>query len=72
LSLALLNITVTIGTGNNRRKALVFFKEDVGKLGKSFDVITEIKIVDTQPEESNTEQDQTLWEEWKAAPTLAR
>jgi hypothetical protein len=61
---------VTIGTGNNRKKALVFFKEDVEKSGKSFDVITEIEIMDKQPEESAAEQDQILWKEWKAASTL--
>jgi hypothetical protein len=56
---------VTIGIGNNRKKALVFFKEDVEKSGKSFDVITEIEIVDKQPEEPATGEDQVLWEEWK-------
>jgi hypothetical protein len=56
---------VTIGTGNNKKKALVFFKEDVDKAGKSFDVITEIEIVERKPDESSEEQDQGMWEEWK-------
>jgi hypothetical protein len=56
---------VTIGTGDSRKKALVFFKEDVDKSGKSFDVVTEIEIVDRIPEEQSAEQDSTLWEEWK-------
>jgi len=56
---------VTVGTGNNKKKALAFFKEDVDKAGKSFDVVTEIEIVEKQPEESDVEQDLALWEEWK-------
>ena len=56
---------VIIGTGKDKKKALIFFKEDVDKAGKSFDVITDIEIVDNQPEESDIEDDQVLWEEWK-------
>jgi hypothetical protein len=52
---------VTIGTGNNKKKALVFFKEDVDKAGKSFDVMTEIEIVENKPEESSEEQDKNYF-----------
>ena len=51
---------VTVGTGNNKKKALIFFKEDVDKAGKCFDVISDIEIVERQPDESNVEQDQGL------------
>jgi hypothetical protein len=46
---------VTVGTGDNRKKGLVFFKEDVDKEGKSFDVIIEIEIVERQPDELDAE-----------------
>lgn len=43
----------------------MFYKEDVDKAGKSFDVITEIEIDEKIPEESDVEDDKELWEDWK-------
>lgn len=62
---------VIIGTGNNKKKALIFYKEDVVKAGKSFDVIAEIQIIKEvmQEQESEAQQEQSLWKDWKKQST---
>lgn len=61
--------STTIGTGKDRKRAIIFDKEDVGKVGKGFDVVSKIEIMEGEGqevnEEDNKEEIQTFWEDWK-------
>jgi hypothetical protein len=50
----------SIGTGNEKARALTFDKETVEKIGKTFEIISEIKIV-----QSNTDGEESDTEDWE-------
>src|SRR5215207_11170487 len=62
---------IVIGSGNDRYRALVFDKETVEKVGKTFEIISDIKIIDEETDENFIEDDNiTATEEWNVpAPT---
>jgi hypothetical protein len=43
----------SIGTGNENARALTFDKEMVEKVGKTFEIISEIKIIQTDEDETD-------------------
>lgn len=51
----------SIGTGKEKVRALTFDKEIVEKVGKTFDIISEIKIVKEPLEDGEAEEDTDKW-----------
>jgi|GEM_PF-960615 len=52
----------SIGTGDSKTRALTFDKEVVEKIGKIFEVILEIKIIQTDEDEGEAEHDKDEWD----------
>ena len=50
----------SLGTGNEKARALTFDKKTVEKIGKTFEIISEIKIV-----QSNTDGEESDTEDWE-------
>lgn len=54
-----------IGTGKDKKRALAFNKDAVTKAGETFDVISEIKILDGDEEATHEDsEDNKMWDEW--------
>jgi hypothetical protein len=62
----------SIGSGNEKIRAITFDRETVQKVGKTFEVVNKIEILTNKPadEESDTEddeqQDREIWRHWRA------
>lgn len=52
----------SVGTGNSKTRALTFVKDIVEKIGKTFEIISEIKIV--QPDEDEEGEEYEDMEKW--------
>jgi hypothetical protein len=64
----------SVGSGNNKMRALVFDKETVQKVGKTFEVVNKIEILPRkdEPDTEDSEQDREVWRDWRADFTDAR
>ena len=62
----------SIGSGNEKVRALIFDKETVQKVGKTFEVVNKIEILANKSideefdTDDNEQQDREIWRDWRA------
>jgi hypothetical protein len=65
----------SIGSGNDKVRALIFDKETVDKVGKTFEVVNKIEILTSKPDieeldiDAEEQEDSKLWNDWKISFT---